>query len=163
MNNALPWPFWHYKLLSSFATFHPVSSIRSVLPPFSLSAFSFAFTMVGVSAARILHAANTKRVNELVNQLKEARAKMKVSGEAVAREVAQEERMKLAKLTPKPKASVAKVIKVAKKQDLVCKPFVPAKRGRPSSGECNACKRLLLGKKGGKPHICGRVPYSRIG
>ena len=105
--------------------------------------------------------------SELVTQLKIARAALKVSGDLLAKETVKAEREKLAKVLPKqavkPKAEVGKVVKALTKKSVVCKPYVPVKRGRPSSGECNACKRLLLGLKGGKPHVCGRVPYSRIG
>ena len=100
--------------------------------------------------------------------MKEARAALRVSGDAVVKEVREEEKRKLAKAVPKPlpKPTVKPKAEGVKKDHLkkpaICKPVVPAKRGRPSSGECNACKRLLLGLKGGKPHTCGRVPYSRI-
>ena len=118
----------------------------------------------GVSAARLVHEANQKAVNEALTKLKLAKAAWRVSGLALEREVAKAERAKLDKLSPpKLKATVPKMTKAIGKKAKVCKPLVPAKRGRPSSGECNACKRLLLGLKGGKRHICGRVPSSRIG
>ena len=101
--------------------------------------------VVGFSAARLVHAENVKAVTNLVNQLKLARAKMKASGDVVAREVIKEERAKLAKLTPQPKAAVGKVVKAVVKQGKICKPFVPAKRGRPSSGECYGFRGFLLG------------------
>ena len=126
--------------------------------------------MAALATARAVHAANQKRVLDLVSQRKEARAAFKVSGDAVAKEVREEEKKKLAKLLPKPpakpKVDGATKVNETKKHHLkpaVCKPVAPVKRGRPSSGECNACKRLMLGLKGGKPHTCGRVPYSRIG
>ena len=119
-----------------------------------------------LSAARLVHAKNTSIVNDLVFKLKLARAAMKVSGDAVAKEVSKEEKQKIGKLSPPPKVPPTKPVKGSVKFIVKgCKPGAPAKRGRgrPTDGECNACKRLLAGKKGGKPHTCGRVPYSRIG
>ena len=158
-NNSPPSPFRHLDL-ACFISFRLVPSLRSFLP----SIFFRLLRQMGLlSAARLVHAANTRAVADLVFKLKLARAAQKVSGDAVAREVVQEERNKLAKLSPKPKATVKKMGKPLGKKGTICKPCEPAKRGRPSSGECNACKRLLAGKKGGKPHTCGRIPYSRIG
>ena len=63
------------------------------------------------------------------------------------------------KKTPTKTAKTAAVsAKVA-----VCRPRVPIKRGRPTDGSCNACKRRLAGLKGGKAHTCGRPRYARFG
>ena len=120
--------------------------------------------MSALAAARSIHAANQKDVVELLTKLKVARAALKVSGDLVAKEAAKAMKEKISTTLPKPTVKPKVTVgKLSVKKAAVCKPYVPVKRGRPSDGSCNACKRLLLGKKGGKPHTCGRIPYSRIG
>ena len=134
--------------------------------------------MSALATAKAIHAANAKRLLSLREQLQEAQVAYRVSGAVVERETRLEEKKKLearlpklvakslAKAAPAPTTkSTVKGVRGAhlKKAVSVCPPCgVPRKVGRPSSGECNACKRLLLGKKGGKPHTCGRVRYSRM-
>ena len=110
-----------------------------------------------VSTARAVHAANVKWMNEAQFQLKLARAACKASGDVVAREVGKEQKDKIA--NAKPKVVVGK--KQPKAKGAVCKVIAKSIRGRPSSGECNQCRRVLMGWKGGKAHTCGKIPYSR--
>ena len=124
--------------------------------------------MSRVATARAIHIANQNVVTDLVNKLKEARAAVKVSGDNLAKEIKLEEEAKIMKMMgPSKWVKPTKKVPVIKKTEksAKCQPFVPVKRGRgrPSDGSCNACKRLLAGKKGGRPHICGRIPYSRLG
>ena len=125
----------------------------------SLSLFLLLFCSMAssVSAARAVHAANTKWLTDALFQVKLARAACKASGDIVAREVGKEQKDKIANV--KPKVVVGK--KQPKVKGAVCKVIAKSIRGRPSSGECNQCRRVLMGLKGGKAHTCGRIPYNR--
>ena len=91
--------------------------------------------------------------------VKLARAAVKASGDQLAKEVARDQKEKMARASPKATARSKPGVKKA----VLCKPFVRMV-GRPvnESGACNQCRWLLSGKKGGKPHTCGKLPYVRL-
>ena len=75
----------------------------------------------------------------------------------MAKEVGKEQKDKIA--NARPTVGVGRKQPTAKGK--VCKVIAKPSRGRPSSGECNQCRRLLMGLKGGKAHTCGKIPYNR--
>ena len=157
-----------FRIHSSNPPFSPVRFPLQLFRPSSHPPSLLVVIMAAIALARAIHQANVKKVEDAVLKLKEARAAAKASGDNLMKEKKKEEVAKVKSLMGpsklvKPVKAVSGVKKTVK--PMLCKPFVPVKQGpgRPSDGSCNACKRLLAGKKGGKPHICGRVRYSRLG
>ena len=156
-----------FRIHSSNPLFSPVRFPLHLFRPSSHPPSFLVVIMAAVALARAIHQANVKKVEDAVLKLEEARAAAKASGENLMKDK-KEEAAKISSLMGpsklvKPVKAVSGVKKTVK--PMLCKPFVPVKQGpgRPSDGSCNACKRLLAGKKGGRPHICGRVRYSRLG
>ena len=129
--------------------------------------------MAPMSIAAVRHAANIGLIARLTTELKKARAAAKVTGVALAKEKASEEKAALAKARTqsKPKVLVPvrkKFSKPVKGGIKSCKPVVAVaqSRGRPSSapGECNQCRRLREGRKGGHGHApwCNKKLYVRM-
>ena len=122
------------------------------------------------AAALALYLKGQKEVAELKAKLKLAQSKTLAAGTLYQRAIVAEEKERVAALAPamvarpskKTPTKTAKMAAVSAKV-AVCRPFVPVKRGRPTDGSCNACKRRLMGLKGGKAHTCGRPRYARFG
>ena len=102
--------------------------------------------------------------------LKVRAAELFVASQLLTKAKVAEERERVAALNPSlvSKSTKATTTKTTAKSKAVsakvaakCVPFV--KRGRPTDGSCNACKRRLAGLKGGKAHTCGKTPYARVG
>ena len=133
------------------------------------------------SKAAAAHVANVAWLARARLELKKAQAACKVSGDAVAKEVAMAQSALLA--TPKqPSSFRMKLVPV--KQPVKPGPVkskttgvkgvqVPTKRrpGRPPVaplGVCKQCRHLEerraagLPAKGGFKHTCGKIPYSRV-
>ena len=133
------------------------------------------------SKAAAMHVANVAWVARARLELKKAQAACKVSGDAVAKEVAMAQKAALAmpkgvpawrmKLVPGGKLAVVQKPKVgAVKVKGVPEPM-KRRVGRPSktpSGVCKQCVHLAERKAAGLPaksgyrHTCGRIPYSRV-
>ena len=102
--------------------------------------------------------------------VKERQSLLFVAGQLLTNAKVAEERERVAALNPSlvarstkatPTKTTAKSKAVSAKVAAKCVPFV--KRGRPTDGSCNACKRRLAGLKGGKAPTCGKTPYARTG
>ena len=137
--------------------------------------------MAPMSLAATRHAANLALIGRLTTALKQARAAAKVTGTALANETAKDERAILAKSRKPVAAPVVKGVKkvnapvkkgIMKVNAPVRKGMKPSKpvvaatqsRGRPPSGECNQCRRLREGLKGGHGHApwCNKKLYVRV-
>ena len=104
--------------------------------------------------------------------VKERQSLLFVAGQLLTKAKVAEERERVAALNPSlvarstqatPTKTTAKSKALSSKVAAECVPFKPVKRGRPTDGLCNACKRRAAGLRGGKAHTCGKTPYARTG
>ena len=93
--------------------------------------------------------ANRRKVLEA--ELREVKIKQRFWDNEVAKHVRRAEKVSLLS-EQKPKPDKPKVIKTLTKA-IVCSPYSPE--------TCNACRRRVMGLKGGKAHTCGKIKWHR--
>ena len=119
---------------------------------------------LATAKARVQRYADRRKLLE--DELREVKIKQRFWEDEVAKHVRRAEKATLpSETSQKPNKRGVKTVKATILKGSAKTPGDPVVVGavcsayRPS--ECNACRRRVLGKPGGKAHTCGKIKYAR--